>query len=201
MLIRSRVSGFKNKVYQTLGGIWAMGDCVPKHNNILIILEGPEGRILRAGRNRTTTAGDLYYAQLAATTASVTPTNAFVNMHISTSPFDSGHPAAGTDSGDLPTIINDATSAPESGYPKANDSDTDNGGKGTNVVTWAYTWSKVDFSDASIEGICIGLTGKTTSDFGGSENDPLLNARNETAFAKTADDTLKIFVNHTFTGS
>lgn len=192
MLIRSRIAGFVNRVFLSKGGIWFRDLVVPKHTNILYILNGPEGKRMLVGHNIVTDAGDTWYAQSA---CGETLTNDFNDMFLSTVAF-SPSPAKGTDAGDLASTISGGEKAITATFPKSNDADADNTGSGVDVVTHQFSYAKGDFNDATIEGVTIAVSGTTF----GSGTDPLLNARNETAFAKTADDTLKVIINHTMNG-
>jgi len=186
MLIKTLVSQFANKVYTSRGGIWAMGLFLPKHQNVLAVLNGPEGRILIPASNIVTDAGDIHYAQRGAAEA---PTNAFGVQIMCTA----GTPGkAATD--DSFTAIAGSEKAHASGYPKSNDGDADNTGAGTDVTTWLVSYTKADFNDTAITHGII-----TNASPGAAE--PLLTGYAFAAsFAKTANDTLKVFVNHTMNG-
>lgn len=197
MLLRSSqrsAGGFQNRVWKSLAGLWFPDQdlIVPKHKNVLCVLDGPGGKQLLAAKNIVTNAGDVYYAERG---AAETPANAFDRLSLSSVDF-SPAPAKATDAGDLASVISGATSAMESGYPKTNDADADNTGAGTDIITWLASYAKGDFNDTDIEDGCIHVNGATF----GSGSDPLLTAFSMTSFAKTADDTLKVFVNHTVSG-
>lgn len=203
MLIRSRVSGVKN-LYQSKGGLWdkKRGLFVPRDDNILYILghhlkDGRVEKEVLCGHNLVTNLGDLYYAESLAIgiIGSGAPTDDHDFLYLSTTLF-SPAPVKGTDAGDLASTIAGSKKALTATYPKVNDGDADNTGSGTDIVTHLFTYTTGDFNDATIEGVCIAETATTF----GSGTDPILNARNETAFAKTATDTLKVFINHTITG-
>lgn len=187
-------AGFINRVLKTPGGIWIPNDdlFVPRNRNVLAVLSGPQGKRLLAARNIVTNAGDVYYAQSA---AGESPTNAFDRLSLSSVDFSPG-PSKTSDAGDLASVISGATSAFEATYPKTNDGDADNTGAGTDIITWLAAYAKGDFNDADIEDGCIHVNGATF----GTGSDPLLTAFSMTQFAKTADDTLKVFVNHEFAG-
>lgn len=194
MLIKERIHGFCNSVFRSKGSLWVplLDIVVPKHQNILSIVEGPRGKFLYAGHNIVTDAGDVYYAQRAMTE---TPTNAFANLYLSSEAW--GAPGKGSTSSGLASIIAGTEKAPTSGYPKTDDDDTDNTGAGADVMTWLYSYAKGDFNDNDIEGGAISIASVPAW---GSGSTPMLTAFNQTAFAKTANDTLKQFVNHTQNG-
>ena len=197
MLLFEKIPGFVNKVKKSKAGLWLAdtGIVVPIHNNILFVIENEEGKFLHATHNIVTNAGDLYYAQNAAVE---TPTNAFTELSVSTNAWA---PAVSktSDSDDLTVAVaaGTANKAKTGGYPKTNDADADNTGSGADIVSWAFSYSKTDFNDPSIVSAAVHVTGAT---FGAATADPVLTAFDITSFAKTADDTLKIFVNHEMLG-
>jgi len=80
-----------------------------------------------------------------------------------------------------------------SGYPKTNDTgDADNTGDGTDVVSYAVNYSASSWNDSSVE---QGVIHDNASPVSATK---LLCSFSFTSFAKTASDTLKIFVNHAF---
>lgn len=190
MLIRERVHGFCNKVFRSKGSLWVplLDLVVPKHHNILSIVEGPRGKFLYAGHNIVTDAGDQYYAQSA---LGETPTNAFANLYLSTVAW--GAPGKTSNSSGLASVISGSEKAPTATYPKTNDGDSDNTGAGIDVMSWLYSYTKADFNDPSIEGGAISIASVPAW---GSGTTPMLTAFNQTAFEKTSNDTLKQFLNH-----
>lgn len=197
LLLRSGVSGFAHRVLRSPAGIWVpkLDVVVPLHQNILCVLDGPKGKRLIPGHNIVTNDGDLYYAE---SMAAATPTNAFDSLYMSTVAW-SPSPSKTSSTDDLASFIAGAEKLKTATYPKVNDGDADNTGAGTDVVTWAFSYTKGDFNDATIEGCGLTLPA-LTSWGGGAGDDVLLTAFDLTSFAKTADDTLKVFVNHTPTG-
>jgi len=78
-------------------------------------------------------------------------------------------------------------------YPKTNDTgDADNTGDGTDVVSYAVNYSASSWNDSSVE---QGVIHDNASPVSATK---LLCSFSFTSFAKTASDTLKIFVNHAF---
>ncbi len=80
-----------------------------------------------------------------------------------------------------------------SGYPKTNDTgDADNTGDATDAVSYAVNYSAASWNDTDVEQGAIhdNATPVTAS--------KLLAVFSFTSFAKTASDTLKVFVNHAF---
>ena len=143
--------------------------------------------------NIVTNDGDLYYAQKA---VAETPTSDFGGsngrMELRTGTVT---PAKGDAFQQVTTPIAASIKVKDSGYPKTNDDDSDNTGSGTDIVTWRTSWTTGDFNATAIIGGCFhigaGSPGNTTK---------LLTHFSITSFNKTASDTLKIFVNHTFNG-
>jgi len=157
--------------------------------NVLAIVRDKFGEIksMVKGKNIVTNAGDVFYAQMG---AGESPTNAFANCFLGTSVVAE---AKDDDYSDL-TFIASSEKAPTATYPKANCQNGDNSGAAADSVTYMYEWTAGDFNDAAIGcgGIGVALASGT---------DPLLTRFKFTAaFAKTASDTLTLFVNHNMLG-
>lgn len=184
MLLRTRVHHFLNKVYLTPGGIWALGMVVPRKNNVLGVLGSDAGKMLIPAANIVTNDGDRYYAQRM---AAESPTNTFRTQYVGTS----GTPTKSSNYSTFSAgIIAGSAKTTTAGYPKTDDTDTDNTGAGTDIVTHLAEWAKADFTGTSIT---IGIITNATP--GASE--PLLTGYSFAAsFDKTSNDTLKVFVNH-----
>jgi hypothetical protein len=92
-------------------------------------------------------------------------------------------------------------------YPRFSDNDADNTGgyvsgsnTGSDQVTWAYSWTKGDFTTTN------DLTGgvivdRATNATPANAAKLLCHFNFASPFEKTANDTLKVFVNHTFEGA
>jgi hypothetical protein len=188
MLIRTSIPGWRNRVYKTAHGIFVpMFDAfVPKHQNVLAVLNRPTGKWLIPAANIVTDAGDIFYAQQG---ANETPTNVFGIHELASA----GTPGKSANRSAF-TFIANTQKAHTATYPKTNDGDADNTGAGTDVVSYLASYGKADFNHAAVSHGMI-----TNTSPGASE--PLLTGYAFSApFEKTADDTLKVFVNHTMTG-
>ena len=143
--------------------------------------------------NIVTNDGDLYYAQQA---VEATPTSDFGGsdgrMELRTG---SATPAKGHVYSDVTTPVTASRKVIDSTYPKVSDADSDNTGSGTDIVTWRTSWTTSDFNATAIIGGCIHVGGASPA-----SGTKLLTHFSITSFNKTASDTLKIFVNHTFNG-
>ncbi len=143
--------------------------------------------------NIVTDAGDEYYAEAGAVSGGESLTNAFDSMSLGTSA--SAAPAKANDSDDL-TEIASTNKVVKATYPKTNDTgDSDNTGDGIDVVTWTFEWSGADFNSTVITDAIILVGAKGAAE-------PILTHFEFTGgvFTKTATDTLKVIVNHTFNG-
>lgn len=79
------------------------------------------------------------------------------------------------------------------GYPKTNDTgDADNTGDAVDAVSYAINYSAASWNDASVE---QGVIHDNATPVASTK---LLCSFSFTSFAKTASDTLKVFVNHAF---
>lgn len=161
------------------------------HDALLVLTNNASGqRKLIWGKNIVTTAGNIYYAQKA---CGETPTNNFANLYLATA----GPATPGVnDNYSSFTVAAGSTKAKSSGYPKTNDTDADNTGRGTNVVTWKfeYTTSDGPFSTP--------ITHSFIARSGATGSDPILNSYKwATSWVKDSDTSAKIFSNHTMLGS
>lgn len=150
--------------------------------------------------NLVTSSGDIYYAQVAASGRDTLVTNKFWSgvMVLGLSTVAAGLPAKSS------IVSSVGTSAPGSmkrmddanGYPRTNDPDTDNTVTGAAVVTYRASWGTTD-TTGTFDSVVIATSG--VSDPVGP-TDPVLMHAQFTSFTKTSSDTLKVFVNHTFSG-
>jgi len=193
MIIRTAIGHFRNKVLKSRGGIWVplFDAFVPLHRNVFAVLyQGMDPLpLVIPGSNIVTDTGDIYYAQRG---AAASPTNAFGIHELFTGRESSSTPAKGDSRANYDSLaISGTQKAHTATYPKVNDADADNTGtKGVDVVTYLATYAKADFNATDITHGII-----TNTSPGGSE--PILcGYQFGAAFDKTADDTLKVFVNH-----
>src|SRR5215471_8999510 len=144
MLIRHALPGFRNRVLVSRDSLWVplFDALLPKHNNILAVVEGPDGKTVIPAHNIVTDAGDIWYAQKS---CGETPTNAFNTMVM----CSAGTPGKGAVYSAF-TPIAGSTKTVSATYPKTNDSDADNTGKGLNIASWLGNWAKADFNAAAI---------------------------------------------------
>jgi hypothetical protein len=146
--------------------------------------------------NIVTNAGDEYYAERA---AAETPNFTVAGMRLGT---NAGSPSAPqktdvklqTTTGS--SLLVGSEKAIDGGYPKSNDDDTDNPGAGADICTWrvSYLTSEANAADIASLDLPDSLTD-------GSITKSLCVANFSSKFTKTSSDTLKVFVNHEFTGS
>ena len=166
-----------------------MNEKTRNKENVIMIVRNEAGEIkgIHKSKNIVTDAGDLFYAQKG---CSASPTNAFANCKLGTATAAEGKASTYA----TLTVITGSEKAPTATYPKVNDTDTDNTGKAADSITYKYEWAGADFNDAAIA--CGGIIVAAAS-----VTDPLLTHFKFTAaFAKTATDTLTLYVNHNFLG-
>ena len=172
-----------------------VGNQINPDLNICIVTENQDtgDKTWLYAKNIVTNDGDLYYAQKS---VGGTPTTDFGGsdgrMELRTG---SATPAKAHVYSDVTTPVTASRKAKDSGYPKTADDDSDNTGAGTDIVTWRTSWTTSDFNATAIIGGCFHAGGASPAS--GSK---LLTHFSITSFNKTASDTLKIFVNHTFNG-
>ena len=172
-----------------------VGNQINPDLNICIVRENQDtgDKTWLYAKNIVTNDGDLYYAQKS---VGGTPTSDFGGsdgrMELRTG---SATPAKAHVYSDVTTPVTASRKAKDSGYPKTADDDSDNTGAGADIVTWRTSWTTSDFNATAIIGGCFHVGGASPAS--GSK---LLTHFSITSFNKTASDTLKIFVNHTFNG-
>ena len=172
-----------------------VGTQIDRDLNVCIVKENNDtgDKTWYYAKNIVTNDGDLYYAQQAVET---TPTSDFGGsdgrMELRTG---SATPAKGHVYSDVTTPITASRKAIDAGYPKVSDGDSDNTGSGADIVTWRTSWTTSDFNANAIIGGCIHVGGASPA-----SGAKVLSHFSITSFNKTASDTLKIFVNHTFNG-
>ena len=143
--------------------------------------------------NIVTDAGDEYYAEAGAVHGGEAKTNLFDSMSLATAA--SAAPAKANNWSNI-TEIASTNKLVKATYPKTNDTgDADNTGDAVDAVTWTFEWTAADFNSTVITDGVI-LVGS------GAGSEPLLTHFEFTGgvFTKTATDTLKVIVNHTFNG-
>ncbi len=190
ILIRRQVHlpGFINRVYETAAGLLIpMFDAfVPRHQNVLAVLQTARGKLLIPGCNIITNAGDVFLAQR---TAAEVPTNTFTTWEMCTA----GTPGKASNRSNF-TVIAGSQKVQDTGYPRTADNDTDNSGAGTNVRTSRVSYSASDFNNAAItHGIITNATPGATEAL-------LTGFAFAASINKTAQDTLKVFHNATASG-
>jgi len=180
-------------------------------NNVQAIITRPEGNYFVKewyfGHNIVTIDGNTYYAKKAAGATPATNENFLTGRFQLSNPttqnpplnthtwdnFDSavaGNNAAGTGAAIATSIKTYFT-----GYPlQGTDADADNTGDGATVTAYSAQWTTTDFNATGIKN---GAIHDNASPVNATK---LLTHFAITSFDKTASDTLKMFVNHTFLG-
>jgi hypothetical protein len=139
-------------------------------------------------KNIVTTAGDLFYAQSA---ASQTPT---VNFKAGGARLGSGSTTPTKADTSVTTFLTGTGHAIDSGYPKTADTDAANSGSGVSTITWRFSYLAGEGNAVNIiEGAIVNsITSPTTC---------LCHFLFSAAFTKTSSDTLTLYVNHLFYGA
>lgn len=154
-----------------------------------VLLRGDGTRELIETRNIISADGDRYYAQRG---AGETPTNAFNALHLGTGATT----PAKSDTATNFTAIANSGKLVATGYPKTNDTDPDNTGKGATVVTWKFSYGAAEgpFTGVTEAIVTVGADALTAGE-------PILSHfRFPSTFSKTTSDTLSIWVNHAASG-
>lgn len=179
-------------------------------NNICVVKTSTDGRKQWFyGANIVTNDGDIYYAKLGASeTPSANEDFRAVAAGagatcVLNNPSSADTLAKADDYGEVltPIVTSGAQKDCTSAYPKTNDSDTDNTGRGVDVVTYKFSWttSQIDTSSGNaITGGCIVDKAATLAD--GVKILTHWNFSTPSSFHKTSTDTLTLYVNHTMNG-
>lgn len=176
----------------------------PFYNVVMVLKDAATGKVLRVvqSHNRVVDDGTLYYAQRG---ANETPTYTFNAGKLALASSYLVTEASGTTQTLGRLTFGSGTSGIrnfDSTYPKTNDSDTDNTGAGVRVVTYrrTYATSEANFTIKAL-GIC--RNGATTNPAAAASLRKILNYltfATAEQITKTSSQTLKVFVNHTFSG-
>jgi len=169
-------------------------DSVRLKGKIVAVLEDVKTGDMKIvdGKNLVTDYGDLYYAQMAAgETVSQDMDGANAGIRLG-----SCNTAPNKTEDDVITFLSGTIMTLDTGYEKTSDTDSDNTGAGTDIVTWRYSYAT---DQGNVSGIVEGAicANRTTP----SGTDCLTRFTFASAFTKTSSDTLKIFVNHNFYGT
>ena len=156
---------------------------------VVLVNEKTADRIIIPGRNIVTDEGDKYYAQKA---CGETPDNDFNSLYLATAGPTS--PGKSDNYGSF-TVASGSEKAVATGYPKTNDSDSDNTGAGVDVITWLFQY-------ATSDGPFSAITHSFISIASASGTDPILNSYKwASSWDKDGSTSCKVFANHTENGT
>jgi hypothetical protein len=173
-----------------------------KEQVIVVLKDAVTGKVLMHRElepNIVTNVGDSYYAQKCANS---TPTYTFnKGMMVVAKSFlrAATKIASFRDFNGIATTLTGRQSF-DSGYPKHNDSDTDNTGRTADAVTYKRTYTTAQ-ANYTIKALGICRKGATSN--GASTSRVLLSYKTLSAaqqVTKTSSQTLVVYVNHTFNG-
>lgn len=141
------------------------------------------------GKNIVTNDGDLYYAQMAVGGTTVTDDFTAGGIRLGT-----GTTTPAKADTDVETFVTSASKAESAGYPKTNDTDSNNSGGGTDIVTWKFVFAAGDFTGSAIaEGAIVdNITTPTAA---------LCHWKFAATFDVLSTNSVTVFTNHTFNGT
>ncbi len=182
----------------------------PKLNICVVKTDKDGNKSWLYGQNQVTNDGDIYYA----TRAGVNPTsqvlpdpNFFDAACVLQNPSSADSIAKGDTYAQVsnPIVTTGAVKDVESGFPKVNDTTTENTGKDVDAVTYKFAWTTAQINTSSgnpITGGCIIDSGDATGDSvsGSAKILTHWNFVSPSTFHKTNTDTLTLYVNHTMSG-
>ena len=150
-----------------------------------VLINEKTGEVRRYfGKNIVTNSGNRWYAARGALAAS--------GFQVLGMKIGIGSTAVTSTDTDVQTSFASCFHSLDAGYPLLSDTDTDNTSAASNVVCWRVTYSAAGGpSQVGIREVILCDASAVT----GLINHALFAA----AFDKTTSDTLKIFINHTFT--
>jgi hypothetical protein len=141
------------------------------------------------GVNIVTNDGDTYYAQKA---CGETPDDNFEDALAGLRLGDDNTAPTKSDT-DVTAFLSGSDHVCDATYPQTDDQDGDNSGADVDIVTWRYSYTTAQGNVvAIIEGAIVDNDTTPTA--------ALCHFLFAGVFTKTSSDTLKVFVNHTFTG-
>ena len=141
------------------------------------------------GLNLVTSDGDLYYAQRG---VQETPTNDYTGVNAGIR-LGTGTTGPTKSDADVQTFITGSELAVDATYPKRNDDDTNNSGRGITVMTWRYSYLA---AAGPFNNIAEGAIANNRTTPGNLLTRFLFAG----PFSKTTSDTLVVYVNHTVLG-
>ena len=188
----------------------------PKNNICLVVTHKDGSKDWWYGANLVTNDGDIYYAKKAAGETPASNENFGASACVLQNP-SSADTIAKTDDYDdvnspiLNTTISGTTTNGnavknvESGFPKVNDTTTENTGKDVDAVTYKFTWTTAQINTSAgnaITGGAILDQADVTNGVpaAGSKILTHWNFVSPSSFHKTNTDTLTLYVNHTMSG-
>jgi hypothetical protein len=138
------------------------------------------------GKNIITNDGDQYYAEASVGSESWS----VAGMRMGSDPASADVAKGDTD---VNSFLAGTNKAIDAGYPKTDDDDSDNVSS-VDIVTWRVSYAAGDANVNSISEVSL-------VDSHAGPVKALCHAVFAAPFNKTSDDTLKVFINHTFEGS
>ena len=182
----------------------------PKLNVCVVKTDKDGNKSWLYGQNQVTNDGDIYYATRAGTAPATTtaPDPNFFDAACVLQNPSSADSIAKTDTYaqvSNPIVTSGAVQDVESGFPKVNDTTTENTGKDVDAVTYKFTWTTAQINTSAgnaITGGCIIDSGDASGDTVTSTSKLLThwNFVSPSSFHKTNTDTLTLYVNHTMSG-
>jgi len=170
----------------------------PIKNNVVVMMEKPEGnyrvRDWQLNSNIVTNDGDVYYAIRGA--AGTPAANEGASRMELANPGTPVTPAKGHTYTNMTTPITTSRQTFDTGYPKANDDDVNNPGRGTKVISYRRTWDGPSFA---ANGIVNGSIHDHASPVGTTKLVALFVI--SPAKNKTNTDSMTVWVNHSMLGA
>lgn len=182
----------------------------PKLNVCVVKTDENGNKSWLYGQNQVTDDGDIYYATRAGVDPSATTLpdpNFFDAACVLQNPSSADTIAKADTYAQVssPIVTSGAVQDSEAGFPKVNDTTTENTGKDVDAVTYKFTWTTAQINTSAgnpITGGCIIDSADATGDSvtAGSKLLTHWNFVSPANFHKTNTDTLTLYVNHTMSG-
>jgi hypothetical protein len=179
---------FLGLFFRDLAILWELFRRDLRDNVLVVKYRGHTILDLAIGRNIVTDNGDQYYAEMA---CAQSPTKAYTTMYLASA--GPGTPGK-TDVRSAFTDISGSNKAKTSGYPKTADADGDNTGAGVDVISWLFAYTTGDGNWTGITHCYITIASP------GAAETLLCSIKFSAGWAKDANTSAKVFVNHTQNG-
>lgn len=163
-------------------------------DHVIVIIREDGKKEVKRIKNIVTTAGDIYNAKRVAGEA-VSGDYVFEKLYLFSNDWNAGHPNKSSTSGNITGYITGTEKGNDTGYPKTDDQDTNNAGRGADTVTWKITYGTG--SAFTAKAAAVARAGVTDW---GTGSTPIYSGFSLGTITKGTNDILIIYLNFRFVG-